>query len=117
MQLNLAYRWFCKLSVEDKIPDHSVFTRTNRACAKPRHLALVIRMDQANATIQDYFLLPAAELAKTKVKRLRLTSRVFAKAYRHDSLDAFYRICVPAAGGHERGNCGGMKAQRRPSGV
>jgi transposase len=26
-QVNLAYRWFCKLSIEDKIPDHSVFCR------------------------------------------------------------------------------------------
>src|SRR5205085_11708878 len=26
-QVNLAYRWFCKLSVEDQIPDHSVFSR------------------------------------------------------------------------------------------
>ena len=27
VQVNLAYRWFCKLSVEDQIPDHSVFCR------------------------------------------------------------------------------------------
>ena len=27
VQVNLAYRWFCKLSVEDHIPDHSVFSR------------------------------------------------------------------------------------------
>src|SRR5262249_9021166 len=27
VQVNLAYRWFCKLSIEDKIPDHSVFCR------------------------------------------------------------------------------------------
>jgi transposase len=27
VQVNLAYRWFCKLSVEDRIPDHSVFSR------------------------------------------------------------------------------------------
>ncbi len=26
-QVNLAYRWFCKLSIEDTIPDHSVFCR------------------------------------------------------------------------------------------
>jgi len=25
--VNLAYRWFCGLSIEDKIPDHSVFSR------------------------------------------------------------------------------------------
>src|SRR5207344_351021 len=23
VQLNLAYRWFCGLSIEDKLPDHS----------------------------------------------------------------------------------------------
>jgi transposase len=27
VQVNLAYRWFCKLSIEDNIPDHSVFSR------------------------------------------------------------------------------------------
>lgn len=27
VQLNLAYRWFCDLGIEDKIPDHSAFTR------------------------------------------------------------------------------------------
>ena len=27
MQVNLAYRWFCKLGIEDRIPDHSVFCR------------------------------------------------------------------------------------------
>src|ERR1700728_2331062 len=27
VQVNLAYRWFCKHGIEDKIPDHSVFCR------------------------------------------------------------------------------------------
>jgi transposase len=27
VQVNYAYRWFCGLSIEDKIPDHSVFSR------------------------------------------------------------------------------------------
>ena len=27
IQVNLAYRWFCKLGIEDGIPDHSVFSR------------------------------------------------------------------------------------------
>src|SRR5215467_11567588 len=27
VQVNLAYRWFCGLGIEDKLPDHSVFTR------------------------------------------------------------------------------------------
>jgi transposase len=28
VQVNLAYRWFCKLGIEDGIPDHSAFSRT-----------------------------------------------------------------------------------------
>src|ERR1700727_3251524 len=27
VQVNLAYRWFCRLGIEDAIPDHSVFCR------------------------------------------------------------------------------------------
>ena len=27
VQVNLAYRWFCQLGIEDEIPDHSVFSR------------------------------------------------------------------------------------------
>ncbi len=27
MQYNLAYRWFCRLSIEDVVPDHSSLTR------------------------------------------------------------------------------------------
>src|SRR5262245_480326 len=35
VQVNLAYRWFCRLGIEDGIPDHSVFSRA-RARALPR---------------------------------------------------------------------------------
>ena len=27
VQVNLAYRWFCDLGMEDAIPDHSAFSR------------------------------------------------------------------------------------------
>jgi transposase len=27
VQVNLAYRWFCGISIEDKVPDHSAFSR------------------------------------------------------------------------------------------
>src|ERR1700685_1897476 len=30
IQVNLAYRWFCKLGIEDKMPDHSVFCRARQ---------------------------------------------------------------------------------------
>jgi transposase len=27
VQVNLAYRWYCRLGIEDKVPDHSAFSR------------------------------------------------------------------------------------------
>jgi transposase len=27
VNLNLAYRWFCKLEITDKVPDHSTFSK------------------------------------------------------------------------------------------
>src|SRR5437667_11291191 len=29
VKVNLAYRWFCGLSIEDSIPDHSAFSRAS----------------------------------------------------------------------------------------
>jgi DNA invertase Pin-like site-specific DNA recombinase len=56
-------------------------------------LALIFRMDALNSRVRDYYLLPAVELAQVTVKRLRISSRVFSKSSRYDSLDEFYRIC------------------------
>lgn len=30
VQVNLAYRWFCRLDLEDGVPDHSIFCRARR---------------------------------------------------------------------------------------
>src|SRR6202166_1231947 len=42
VHLNLAYRWFCRLGLEDKVPDHSSFSknRPGRFCegAVSRHV-------------------------------------------------------------------------------
>ena len=39
VQVNLAYRWFCGLGLEDKVPDHSAFLpRPQRALPRRRHL-------------------------------------------------------------------------------
>src|SRR5499426_2063877 len=35
VQVNLAYRWFCGLSIEDKIPDHSAFSRARNERFRP----------------------------------------------------------------------------------
>jgi transposase len=47
VRVNLAYRWFCGLSIEDKIPDHSAFSRARnerfRDSGILRHLPQRIR--------------------------------------------------------------------------
>jgi transposase len=35
VQVNLAYRWFCKLGIEAAIPDHSAFSRARNEHATP----------------------------------------------------------------------------------
>jgi hypothetical protein len=30
VQVNLAYRWLCKLGIEDAVPDHSAFSRARK---------------------------------------------------------------------------------------
>jgi transposase len=34
VRVNLAYRWFCGLSIEDKIPDHSAFSNNEKQWLK-----------------------------------------------------------------------------------
>jgi transposase len=42
VKLNLAYRWFCRLSIEDQVPDHSTFSKNRhgrfRESAAFRHV-------------------------------------------------------------------------------
>jgi transposase len=40
VQVNLAYRWFCKLGIEDAIPDHSAFSRAPMS-ASAREMSFV----------------------------------------------------------------------------
>ena len=41
VQVNLAYRWFCKLGIEDAIPDHSAFSRAPATSASAREMSFV----------------------------------------------------------------------------
>jgi hypothetical protein len=34
VHLNLAYRWFCRLGLEDPVPDHSTFSKNRHALRK-----------------------------------------------------------------------------------
>jgi DNA invertase Pin-like site-specific DNA recombinase len=55
-------------------------------------LSLVLKMDEANAKIEAYYLLPTANLASKMNYKLRMASRVFAEAYRHENLGALCRM-------------------------
>ena len=48
---------------------------------------LIFRMDETNTSLKDYYLLPTAEIARTRVKKLRMTSRVFSNSSRLETLD------------------------------
>jgi transposase len=38
VRLNLAYRWFCRLGLEDAIPDHSAFSRARHGRFRDAHI-------------------------------------------------------------------------------
>jgi len=44
LELHLAYRWFCRLDLDDKVPDHSTFSVNRqgrfRAYLRPRHFCV-----------------------------------------------------------------------------
>jgi DNA invertase Pin-like site-specific DNA recombinase len=41
---------------------------------------LIFRMNETNTGLQDYYLLLTSEIARTRVKRFRMTTRLFSKA-------------------------------------
>src|SRR6059058_3510882 len=43
VHLNLAYRWFCRLGLDAKVPDHSTFSRNRHGRFRQRHPALPVR--------------------------------------------------------------------------
>jgi transposase len=64
VQVNLAYRWFCGLGLEDKIPDHSVFSRARNNVSSITIFS--IKCSSASSP-------PASRLASSVVKALLST--------------------------------------------
>ena len=55
VHLNLAYRWFCRLGLEDRVPDHSSFSKNRHG----RFLGAIccddcLRTSCATASIRDW---------------------------------------------------------------
>jgi hypothetical protein len=49
-------------------------------------MVLVIRMNEANDGVRDYYLLPTVEMLQCKIKKFYIANRVFADAYRYTDL-------------------------------
>jgi len=54
--------------------------------------SLVLKMDGSNTKVEEYYLLPTSGMPVKQNYKLRLGSRVFSQAFRHESLGAFYRM-------------------------
>lgn len=78
VSLNLAYRWFCRLGLEDKIPDHSTFSKTRHGRFREsdifRHLfeAVVRRCMEARLVGGEGFAVDASviEADASRYKRI-----------------------------------------------
>jgi hypothetical protein len=58
-------------------------------------ITLVVRMDEANQSALDYYLLPAMDMTLSKL-RFAERNAFSLDAYRFDSLDFFYQLAMPA---------------------
>ena len=43
VELHLAYRWFCRLGLDDKVPHHSTFSENSDPFPRERHPAPYLR--------------------------------------------------------------------------
>jgi DNA invertase Pin-like site-specific DNA recombinase len=57
-------------------------------------LGLLIRMDRTNSHPEEYFLLPTRALMQARNHAFRISNRTFLKAFKLESLDAFYGACL-----------------------
>jgi transposase len=122
VQVNLAYRFFCRLSIEDKIPDHSVFSRARHerfreSDALRRVFERVVALCIAAGLVGGEAFSIDASLIKADVdKKKRLagdmplpwpTPQEASRAVREylDALDAARR--AEEADGQDRGGGGG----------
>lgn len=53
VHLNLAYRWFCRLDLADRVPDHSTFSK-NRHALPGRRLRSNLPRGAVSATVSFY---------------------------------------------------------------
>jgi transposase len=86
VQVNLAYRWFCKLGIEDAIPDHSAFSRARNERFREgdvfrrvfeRGVAACTQLaDATQAVISDPTKTPPVDTKNDEAKVTNLTKEI-----------------------------------------
>lgn len=76
VHLNLAYRWFCRLSIEDRVPDHSTFSKNRHGRFRQsdafRHLfESVLRRCMAEGLVGGEGFATDASVVKADASRQR----------------------------------------------
>jgi transposase len=117
VQVNLAYRWFCKLGIEDKIPDHSVFCRARHerfreSDALRRVFEAVVGMCIAAGLVGGEAFSIDASLIKADVDKMKRTPGdqpiAWPKAKEASHAVREYLAALDAARGDDDNGGGGM---------
>jgi transposase len=76
VQVNLAYRWFCRLGIEDAIPDHSAFSRVRNERFREGDLRVVETCIAAGLVGGEGFAVDASLPTLTSSARSRVRTGV-----------------------------------------
>ncbi len=113
VQVNLAYRWFCGLGIEDTIPNHSAFSRARGERFREGDVLrrvferVVARSIEAGLVGGEAFSIDASLIRADVDKTKRVPGRVSAQA--RDAADAY----LAALDADDRG--GGAPAAAKPA--
>jgi transposase len=120
VQVNLAYRWFCRLSIEDEIPNHSVFSRARHERFRESDVLRGVFERIVGASIAaglvggDAFSVDASLIKADVNKRKRASGEAAPRWQDADQASRAVReyIAVLDAASDERGADGGGNGRR-----
>lgn len=86
VHLNLAYRWFCQLGLEDKVPDHSTFSKNRHGRFRQnetlRHVfETVLRRCRSEGLVSGQGFAVDASIIKADANRANVTTPEKPKAW------------------------------------
>jgi len=101
VSMNLAYRWFCRLGLKDKVPDHPSFSKNRHgrshdhdACRK--QFDSVLRRCMTENLVQGKGFVTDASVIKADAQRHRSCSgnAVIGRGNPEHAVQQIYRTCL-----------------------